>query len=33
MKHIENVCGGSTTAGIDGITNATELLMALQRGG
>lgn len=30
-KHILSICDGSTTAGIDSITNATELLMALQK--
>ena len=31
-KHIHNVCGGSTTAGLKGIENATELLRILQMG-
>ncbi len=31
-KHIHNVCGGSTTAGLAGIENATELLRILQMG-
>ena len=32
-KHIHSVCDGSTTAGLKGIENATELLRLLQMGG
>lgn len=32
-KHIHSVCAGSTTAGLKGIENATELLRLLQMGG
>lgn len=31
-KQVHFICGGSTTAGLEGIENATELLRILQMG-